>query len=250
MAAAYDSYNYPSYWEGREYEHDAELIAIKSLLFKIKKIGRILDIGAGFGRLTPSYIYRAKQVILMDPSAKLLKLARSNIRDKKVRFVQSRLENLNGKIKNGTIDLVVLVRVLHHIENYPLMFSKINYLLKKNGYLILEFANKCHFKANALEFLRGNFTFPIDIFPKDLSRKKSDSLPFLNFHPDKIVKELNDKGFEVEAKISVSNIRSPLVKKILPKEALLFLEKSLQRPLAKVNFGPSIFLLAKKVKFT
>jgi len=25
MAAAYDDYDYPSYWEGREYEHEAEV---------------------------------------------------------------------------------------------------------------------------------------------------------------------------------------------------------------------------------
>jgi len=75
MAAAYDTYDYPGYWIGREYEHEAEIFAIKSFLKKIPVIKNVVEIGAGFGRLVPAYFFRARRVVLTDPSSKLLKIA-------------------------------------------------------------------------------------------------------------------------------------------------------------------------------
>jgi ubiquinone/menaquinone biosynthesis C-methylase UbiE len=247
MSAAYDTYDYPNYWIGRRYEHYSEEMAIKAFLERIDKIDNILDIGAGFGRLTPTYIYRAKKIILSDPSARLLKIARSTFPDKKVKLIHSNLENLPSKLKSRSIDLCFLIRVLHHIKNPEKAFMVISKLLKKNGYLILEFPNKKHLKATITQFLRGNFTFPLDIFPKDLTSENSKScLPFNNYHPD-IIKELLEKnGFKILETRSVSNVRSSFVKKIFATDTLLFLEKFLQKPLTQVNFGPSIFILAQK----
>ncbi len=248
MAAAYDSYDYPGYWEGREYEHSSEIIAIKNLLDKIPTIGKIVEIGAGFARLTPSYIYRAKKIILVDPSLKLLSTARKRYPDKKVSIVQSSIEKLQNKLRGNSADLIILVRVLHHIKDVDKAFLIVNKLLKNRGYFILEFANKRHWKATISEFIRGNLTFFHDIFPKEVSTKKSldKSLPFLNYHPDIITEKLKHNGFEVIELRSVSNIRSPKVKKIIPTDILLSIEKILQKPLANVNFGPSMFILAQK----
>ena len=79
MAAYYDSYNYSSYWHGRDYEHESEVLAIKSYLAKIPKIEKVLDIGCGYGRLAPVYVYRAKKIVLADPSRKLLSEAKKRI---------------------------------------------------------------------------------------------------------------------------------------------------------------------------
>ena len=173
MPAPYDKYNYPAYWEGREYEHHSEIIAIKAFLDNIKKISNIIEVGAGFGRLTPSYIYRGKKITLLDSSSRLLRIARERLPENKVKFVHSKLETLPQKINSNTADLVILVRVLHHIDDIDKAFEIINKVLKKNKYLILEFANKCHWKAATYEFLRGNITFLHDIFPKDIHGKKS-----------------------------------------------------------------------------
>lgn len=249
MAAAYDTYDYPSYWIGREYEHGAEIITIKAFLEKLPKITSIIEIGAGFGRLTPSYIFRANKVILIDPSAKLLKLARKNIKSIKVKFIQSTIENLNSKIRRNSADLVVLVRVLHHINDVDKAFSTVNRILNINGYFILEFANKRHLKATIAQFLKGNLTFPLEIFPEDRRSKKSKRekvLPFINYHPDIIQQKLKENKFEIIEIRSVSNIRSPLMKRLLPTEVCLAIEKNIQKILSAVNFGPSIFILAHK----
>lgn len=250
MSAAYDQYNYSSYWAGREYEHESEVIALKAFLNKIPKIDSIIEVGAGFGRLTPYYVYRAKKVLLTDPSAKLLKEARQNLRQyRKLKFIQSKLENLPRKLNYRKFKLTIMIRVMHHIEDQEAVFEAIDKLTLPNGYLILEFANKIHWKAVLKNFSKGDFTFPIDIFPANQRTKqtlKKHNIPFLNFHPDTIRERLARQGFRILEMRSVSNVRSEFFKRHFPVSLLLSIEKLLQKPMAFFRFGPSIFVLARK----
>ena len=249
MTAHYDTYDYPSYWIGREYEHASEVYALKSLLEKIPEIKSVADLGAGYGRLTPFYIYRAKKIYLTDPSSKLLETAKKKyIKNKKINVIHSKLENLPGKIRKNSLDLAIMIRVLHHIPDTIQAFNVISTLIKPHGYLILEFPNKRHLKAVLSEFFQGNFTFPLDIFPKEVSTKKrrKKTIPFLNYHPEIIVHQLNECGFKIIEKRSISNIRIPYFKEIFPVSFLVSIEKHLQKPLSYLNFGPSIMLLAQK----
>lgn len=250
MPAAYDKFDYISYWLERKYEHDSEVLAIKEIFFKIKKIKTILEVGAGFGRLVSSYSYRAKKIIITDPSSKLLKIARARYTDKKkYKFIHSSLENLPQKLTTKSIDLIIMVRVIHHLRDLNVAFSIINKALKNQGYFILEYPNKKNWKVILREFLRGNFTYPADIEARDLSSPRSirrHSVPFFNYHPDNIYNLLESNGFKIIEKRSVSNLRSSLLKRILAIDTLLFLERILQKPLATISFGPSIFLLIQK----
>jgi len=250
MAAHYDTYDYPNYWMGRDYEHGSELIALKDFLAKISKIDTIVEVGAGFGRLTPTYFYRAKKAILTDPSAKLLKIAREEFADKKnVQVVQAGIESLEGKIKAGSADLVIMVRVLHHITDLDQALATIKRIVKPNGYFILEFPNKMHLKATLRQLFKGNLTYRFDIFTSDkrsAKAKRQKKISFLNYHPDMVFEKLHENDFEIIEKRSVSNIRSSFIKNLLPCSFLLGLEELLQVPFSYVNFGPSIFVLAKK----
>ncbi len=250
MAAAYDTFDYPSYWIGREYEHKSELVALRSLLTKIKKIKTILEIGAGYGRLAPTYSFRAKKVILSDPSARTLKIARGAFKDKKnFRFLHVSLENIASKVRAGSVDVVIMIRVLHHLVDVDGAFKILHRILKTDGYIIFEFANKRNIKSMFRHFLKGDFSFIRDKTTTDLRSKKAikkGTLPFLNYHPEKIKAVLSQFGFEVIEERSVSNIRSPFLKKLFSTEFLVFYEKLLQKPLAFIDFGPSMFILARK----
>lgn len=249
MGAAYDTYDYQSYWTEREYEHKSEILALKMFLDKIDNINSIIDIGAGYGRLASEYIYRSKRVFIVDPSAKLLSKARKSIKQDKVTFLQSTIENLPQKLKSRKFDVAILIRVLHHIKDIDQAFKIINKILNEGGYLILEFANKQHLKKTFSEFLKGNFTFPIDIFPKDIRCQRNISkktLPFYNFHPNDIEEKLQKEGFKIIDQRSVSNLRNRFLKSLFPTEVLVSIEKLLQKPLSFINFGPSIFILAQK----
>jgi len=250
MSAYYDTYDYPSYWIGREYEHESELFAIKSFLKQIPKLNTVVEIGSGYGRLVPSYFFRAKKIILADPSARWLKIARANFKDMRIVFLHTNIENLHPKIRKNTADLVVLVRVLHHIKDLDGAIMTMSKVTKKGGYLILEFANKKHLKAVVSEFLHGNITFPLDIFPKEVKKtqNKPKTIPFFNYHPDIIKDKLKSFGYSLIETRSVSNLRSPLLKKVFSVEILLLIESILQKPLSHISFGPSIFILAKKIR--
>lgn len=250
MPAAYDNYDYPSYWKERSYEHQSEFIAIKGLLFKVPSINKVIEIGSGFGRLLPAYSYRCKNILLTDPSAKLISLSIKKYRkNKKIKFLQSTLENIQHKKGLGKFDLCVMVRVLHHIKDVDKALDIIYSLIVKNAYLILEFPNKNNLKANLRQIIKGDITYPLDIFPIDLRSKKhirKKTLPFINYHPDQIIEKLKEHNFEIIEMRSVSNIRSTLIKRLFPINILLDLEKSLQIPFARLRFGPSFFVLAKK----
>jgi len=250
MSAYYDSYDYASYWKGREYEHESEIIAIKAFLQKIKKVDRALEIGGGYGRLVPAYAFRAKSVTFSEPSIKLLSSAEKAMQNRKnIKYVRSSLENLGKKVKKRSFNLVLMVRVMHHMKDANKTFEKIGELVEDNGYFILEFANKIHFKNVIEHLLKGDFSFmtnkeTIDV--RSEKSKKRKTIAFVNYHPEKIKEELARYNFEVIDIRSVSNIRNPFLKKHLPKNVLLELEKMLQKPLSYIYFGPSIFILARK----
>lgn len=250
MPAAYDSYDYPAYWKDREYEHASEFLAIKRLLLRIPKVEKSIEVGAGFGRLLPSYQFRVKKIVLSDPSAKLIFEAKRKYQNnKRIEFIQSTLNNLKNKKQAKSFDLCIMVRVLHHIIDIDKAFEAVSRLLKEKGYFILEFPNKSHLKANFKRFWMGDFTYPLNIFPIDIRSKKhikNKTLPFINYHPDQVIEKLKTAGFDIIEIRSVSNIRSTFMKRFFPISFLLDLEKILQVPLSKINFGPSFFVLAKK----
>lgn len=251
MSAHYDKFDYPSYWIGREYEHKAEMTAISAFLKKIKYIENILEIGAGYGRLVPSYIHRARNITITDPSSKLLSLARKNMHFKSVKMIHSSWENLNNKFKKGKFDLIISIRVLHHVKNIKQAFNIVYNLLKYKGYFILEFPNKNHLKSLLKEIFRGNLIVLYDILPKDLrsiSNIRKKSISFNNYHPGYILEQLKNSGFEIIEIRSVSNIRNKFLKKHMPLHMLNTLEKLTQKLFAFIYLGPSTFILARKNK--
>ncbi|MFB5615403.1 MAG: class I SAM-dependent methyltransferase, partial [Candidatus Nitrosomaritimum yanchengensis] len=210
----------------------------------------IADIGCGYGRLLPSYNDDDKKITLIDPSNDLLEKAKDLYFDlDNVSYKCSSVQKLK-KIKPRSFDLVLMIRVLHHVEDLDEAFSNLNRILKPNGYLILEFANKMHGKDQIKNMLSGNFTFPLDIFPTDKRSDKNiknDSISFLNHHPDIVIETLKDKKFSILDMRSVSNFRHNIFKKNLSINNLMIFEKLVQRPFASFHFGPSMFVLCKKV---
>jgi len=246
--AFYDHYDYQRYWRGREYEHEAETQALKRLFAQIplKKQKTLLDIGAGFGRITPLYANKFSFCLLVEPAKKLINQARKSLKYKNLKFKLDSAENLKLSKK---FDVVLFIRVAHHVKNLDSVLNNINRHLKSDGYLVLEFANKINFKAKIKAVFRGDFSFLKDEAPYDRrspANLNQETILFLNHHPKKINQSLKKSGFEVVDQLSVSNFRLPILKKIIPTGILLWGEKFFQPILAKINFGPSIFILAKK----
>lgn len=247
MNAPYDSYDYQTYWENRDYEDCCERVALKKLFKEIDKRGSLLDIGGGFGRLCSLYQDQFEKCLVLDPSEKLLCLARQKTKAGNISFKKGSLPKL--KIKDESFDVALLIRVSHHLLELKPSFQEIHRILGKKGFLVIEVANKIHFLARVKAWLRGEFDFSQDWRPVERRSPESISenlIDFANHHPQKVIADLKASGFVIRQTLSVSNFRSPWLKKILPQSWLQFLEDKLQVPLAKFFFGPSIFILAQK----
>lgn len=238
------SYNYENYWIGREYEHAAEEMAIKRLLKK-KRFNHAVDVGGGYGRLSKYLTAYAGRVTLAEPSQQQLDIAKIYLKDTP-QVERKLVQAADLKMPAGSADLVMVVRVLHHLPDPAAEFNEIARVLKPGGTFILEFANDAHFLNRIRYGARGKRVpkTPVDI--RSQKSIKEGEIVFVNHHPKTIVKMLQDAGFEVETVLSGSNLRSPRLKKMLGKNILLGLEKVMQPLLAPIYFGPSVWLRLKK----
>jgi len=234
------SHNYLHYWDGREYEHAAEEVAIRRML-KGKHLKRIVDVGGGYGRICPVLKDFADQVTLAEPSQQQLDIAKDFLKGKDgIDMVLAQADDL--PFKDASIDLVTVVRVIHHIPDPTAEFAEIARVLKPGGYLFIEFANYANFK-NRIKHAAKLKRMPHE--PVDIRTHESD-IPFVNHNPHTVRKQLAHAGLQLEKVLSVSNFRSTKLKKVFPKSALLAAEKALQVPLSRTYFGPSTVYLLKK----
>lgn len=239
-------HNYLHYWDGREYEDAAERMALKRW-FKGKHFRHAVDVGGGYGRLCVFLENYADKVTLAEPSQQQLDIARNFLKGHK-RIDRKLLQAADLKFPDGSVDLVTIVRILHHIPDPVAEFKEIARVLSDDGYFVMEFANYTHFR-NRVKFALSGKKFPEK--PIDIRSEKNinkDELPFVNHNPKTVMRQLAHAGLRVEKTLSVSNLRSPGLKKVLPKKAMLALENVMQKPLAGMYFGPSTFFLIKKAK--
>ncbi|HET9174516.1 MAG TPA: class I SAM-dependent methyltransferase [Candidatus Saccharimonadales bacterium] len=238
------TYNYQRYWDERQYEHEAEAIAIRKLL-KGQHFNKAVDIGGGYGRLCVLLENYADTVILAEPSKKQLEIAAEFLRDHpNVHRELMQADDL--KFEDGSIDLLTMVRVMHHLPDPHNEFAEISRVLSSDGVAIIEVANYAHIENRLKHWVKGQRMpiKPIDI--RSPEHRSKDYIPFVNHNPQTVVRQLALAGLKVTDTLSVSNLRSSTLKKHLPIGLMLGVEKMTQRPLASFYFGPSIFLLVKK----
>lgn len=239
-------FNYLRYWDGRDYEHAAEEMAIKRLL-NGKHFSAAADIGGGYGRLCVFLRTFADHVTLAEPSKQQLELAHEFLK-KYPEIDRIRTQADDIKLKDKSQDLITMVRVMHHLPNPSAEFKELHRVLADDGYLLLEVANYAHGRNRIKHIVRFKRlpSEPVDI--RSNENRKQEEIAFVNHNPRTVIKQLAHAGFKVEKMLSVSNLRSPRLKKIIPRPVMLTLEKIMQPTLAKTYFGPSIFFLIRKAK--
>lgn len=240
----FPSWSYKDYWIGRDYEDAAEHIAMSRLL-NGKHFKNAVDIGGGYGRLCVLLEDYADNVTLAEPSEQQLDIAKDYLKDyPEIDRVLTQADNL--KFEDKSFDLVTMIRVMHHLPDPTLEFKELARILSDDGYLVLEVANYAHGRNRLKHLLKGKRlpTAPVDI--RSEKNKLEDVISFVNHNPKTIIKQLAHAGLKVEKVLSVSNLRSPTLKKVVPRPVMLSVEKLLQPTLARTYFGPSVFFLIKK----
>jgi ubiquinone/menaquinone biosynthesis C-methylase UbiE len=239
-------HNYLHYWDGRDYEHAAEEMAIKRLL-EGRKFRNAVDVGGGYGRLCVLLENYADKVTLAEPSQQQLDIARDYLKDHP-EIDRKLLQADDLQFPDGSIDLLTMVRVMHHLPDPSPEFAEISRVLADDGYAMIEVANYIHAR-NRFKHVVRHKKFPVQ--PVDIRSKENqrdDEIPFVNHNPKTVIKQLAHAGLKVDRILSVSNLRSPGLKKVVPKSVMLAIEGILQPTLAHSYFGPSIFFLVKKAK--
>lgn len=247
-------YDYEEYWkQGRNYENDSDKLAIQHFV-KNETGDWYIDIGGSYGRLLPTYRSKFLHCVLSDYSLEALKKAKRNLKDGRITNVDLVALNVyNLPFKNNSFNAGQMIRVMHHIEGPEDGLKEVSRIIKRNGFFILEFANKIHFlaKFKAILKFKPGFIFskkPYKQPTKGTKQGTKDTGLFYNFHPKHIKEVIENLGFKVEKKLSVSNLRSQIIKKLLSAKILIKLEAFLQKFLSFTTFGPSQYRKLRKIQ--
>ncbi|WP_327255746.1 methyltransferase domain-containing protein [Streptomyces sp. NBC_01244] len=239
-----ESEDYVAYWQGRDYEHAAEIAAVKRLIGG-RRYGLVCEVGGGFGRLSPLLKEYADRVMMFDPSAKHVAIAGRLLADRPG-ITAHHMRPGHLPLDDGSADLLSMIRVMHHLPDPGPTLREMARVLKPGGRALIEVANSAHMlnKLRYAKRLRGVPRGPVDI--RSAEKVAEGSIPFVNHHPDTVVRQFADAGLRVEDKLSVSNMRSGRLKRSLGEDRLLAVEQRVQSPLAALNFGPSLFFLLRR----
>lgn len=222
----------------REYENAVERIALQELLPPVGE--RLVEIGAAYGRLADLYL-GFQQVILLDPAKSQLREAQKRWgADERFIYVVGDVYHL--PLCTSGFDVVLTVRVLHHLRDVAGAFAELHRVLRPQGSYVLEYANKRNLKE-IMRFLVGRSQ------RKPFSREPVEYAPLhFDFHPSYIEDGLQKAGFVVERTLAVSSLRLSLLKQRLPQSWLVRVDSLLQSPTARFKLAPSIFHTARAVK--
>ncbi len=233
----YDDLRYRDvFWAAREYEDRCDRIAIRALLPREGQ--RVVEVGAGYGRLADEYRGYG-EIVLLDASAAHVDAAREQFRDDpQVRVEQGDAYAL--PFDDASFDAVVCVRVVHHLEHPGAVFAEFSRILRPGGVLVLEFANKRNLKSILKYGLHRQAWSPFAIEPHEYLPLHFDR------HPLDVRRMLRRVGLRVEETRAVSLFRLPILRGRIPAAWLAAVERPLQAPLGAVTPGPSVYVLARK----
>jgi ubiquinone/menaquinone biosynthesis C-methylase UbiE len=136
-----------SYGPGRSWQ------AFGQLLLRTLPPLVIADLGAGEGLLSELLARRAKKVIAVDNSEKMVAFGANKAKKNKLKNLEFRLGDLeNPPIQPDSIDLVILSQALHHAANPKECLASSHKILRAGGQIMI------------LDLLRHNFEQAHDLY--------------------------------------------------------------------------------------
>ena len=234
MICDYEGSDYKTrFWQNadRAYEDAVERIALRRLLPGYGK--RIIEFGAGFGRLAGLYT-GYDEIILLDYSRTLLEQAMERWGgDPRFRFVAADIYHL--PFIAGVMSTATMIRVIHHIADVPLALKEIQRVIAPGGVFVFEFANKRNLKALARYALRRQSWSPYDRQPVEFVKLNYD------FHPGWMLQHLKTAGFTTNRTLTVSYLRTGVLKRLAPVKFMVYADALLQLTSPLGLLSPSVF---------
>ena len=228
------------FWENqnRAYEDLAERIAIRKMLPSHGK--RIIEVGAGFGRLVDLYD-GYEQIVLMDYARTQLEEAQRFLgHDDRFIFVVADVYQM--PFVESLFDALVMIRVMHHLADVPAALNEIYRITRRQGVALIEHASKRHLKSVLRWLLRRQDWNPFSPEPHEFVDLNID------FHPTWMRRQFASTGLIIHDTRTVSHYRLPLLKNHLPANLLARLDGLTQPTGRWFQYAPSIFLKASPDK--
>ena len=231
----YDLSYSDAFWASRAYEDLCDRIALRALL--PGSGGQLLDLGAGFGRLSDEY-GAFGHVTLVDASPAMVEAARELVGgDPRFSVIQADATDI--PVPSGSVDVVVAVRLILHVRNQDAVFAEVARVLRPGGLFILEFPNRNHLLARFRYLARR----------QDWSPGDPDSHEYREGHfshqPATVLRQLRGAGLVPVRRRAVSLFRSAPLKALVPARHLARLESPLQAPLGRLAPSPAVFIASR-----
>ncbi|RFC65214.1 methyltransferase domain-containing protein [Fulvimarina endophytica] len=129
---------------------DAEIASALERMLGKRRIGSMLDIGTGTGRMLELLSSRCERMLGVDASREMISAARAKLDDAQIRNAQVRLGDAYNLPATGeTYDLVVLHQVLHYLDDPMRAVREASSMLAPGGRLLI-----VDFAPHEMEFLR------------------------------------------------------------------------------------------------
>src|SRR5215472_15916780 len=132
---------------GREYVPGRSWKGIAEALLKLLPPMVIADLGAGEGTISQLMAQRARKVIAIDNSEKMVEFGSELARRHGIANLEYRLGDLEEvPIRTGTVDLAFLSQALHHAVHPERALSEAFRILKRGGRIAILDLNRHHFE--------------------------------------------------------------------------------------------------------
>ena len=138
----------------REYVPGRSWKGLAEAMLKILNYDTVADLGAGEGTLSQLIAQRAKHVIAIDNSEKMVEFGKSLAKENNLPNLEYRLGNIESPpIDDSSVDLAILSQALHHAEQPSTALAQAHRILKPGGRLIvLDLLQHTYEKARDLYF--------------------------------------------------------------------------------------------------
>jgi ArsR family transcriptional regulator len=132
---------------GRQYVPGRSWKGIAEALLKLMPPMVIADLGAGEGTISQLMAQRAKRVIAIDNSEKMVEFGSELARKHNIANLEYRLGDLEDvPIRGGTVDLAFLSQALHHASHPERAIAEARRILKPGGRIAVLDLNRHHFE--------------------------------------------------------------------------------------------------------
>ena len=132
---------------GRQYVPGRSWKGVAEALLKLMPPMVIADLGAGEGTISQLMAQRAKKVIAIDNSEKMVEFGAALARKHDIGNMEYRLGDLEDvPIRSGTVDLAFLSQALHHARHPQRAVEEARRILKPGGRIAVLDLNRHHFE--------------------------------------------------------------------------------------------------------